>query len=80
MYENLAYVLNLTQHTSIEKLSALKTELGNLETQLEMTLDASKVTCETSESQNRNNKQLKALRTFHLTLGVRNSETTTRVQ
>jgi hypothetical protein len=45
-----------------------------------MTLDASKAMCETSESQNRTNKQLNASRTFHRTLGVRDSEITIKIQ
>jgi hypothetical protein len=37
---------------TIEKLSDLETGLGNLETQQKTTIDASKVTCETTATKN----------------------------
>jgi hypothetical protein len=45
-----------------------------------MTLDASNATCETLESQNRTNKQLKVSHIFHRTISVYDRESTIRIK
>jgi hypothetical protein len=67
-------------HIAIEKLLVLGTGLGKLESQRKMTINASKVMCETSTTKIRQTKQITALCTLHRTTDVRDWDPITIVQ